>query len=152
MNNLKIFFDKIGYLFLIVCCVIMFFTYANYLLFETNYLLSGEKITLPIKNKKIVGDKFIYEFELQNSIKNSILISQPTKKNIEVGAFVDGHTAPYFNKFIFGNFIFASYTVGIVLIIIGLFTVFVSFCMLLNVNNLLTRKVKMLNSKKVTNA
>jgi hypothetical protein len=141
---MKAIFDKIGYTLVVFGFFCILYKNGNYLLFETSFLLNGSVENLEVTSKEKVNDENIYYFKLNNTAQN-IYKSLPTQKEYLENDKVKVRTIPMFKKVFIGEFVLGSYIIGIALVLFGLAVAALSFCMIFNIENKYTTRIKQAN-------
>ena len=138
---MKIIFDKIGYILIIVGFLLMLYKYGSYLLYETTFLIIGNKEELEIDKVEKIEEKYIYYFKLNNE-SNNIYSTLPTNKVIFENSIVIVRTIPIFQRVYIGEFLIGSYIVGILLLLIGIAVSTLSIWMIFGIENKYTLRIK----------
>jgi len=116
--------DKLGYTLTIMAFIFIFYLYGSYFIYESDYLINGEKGTFVLSNK--IEKEKLYIFEFKNFANT--YFTQPTTIQLDVGCVKELRTAPTFKIVLFGEFVILSYLVSIFLFLFGLFVCLVCIC------------------------
>ncbi|GJM65026.1 hypothetical protein [Persicobacter diffluens] len=100
--------DKLGYLLVIVGFIVYCSTHMVLSLYETDYLVFGEKGTVIIKNIEYNNGDFVYWCKEKEG-NNILYTSLPTDKSYSIGQEINVLIVPHFKKVILGRFILPLY-------------------------------------------
>ena len=127
---------------LIVCILILQYLYLPVTIYETFYLLWGERVTVTIIDISEIKDEYVYTCSVNTSEATHTLKTLRTSKELELFQVVKGSKVPHFNMFLFGEFALFPYIFSLIFHLFLLFVAFISICMLLEINNYFTKRIK----------
>lgn len=138
MNKLL---DKIGYSFYIGLYFFLVVNYGNFTLFETIYLVFGDKVDGTVVKQSNLNGKIIYSFSYYDEEVSKTCKSFPTKARLSFNETKKIRVVPFFNIALLHNFNFMVYFVSLVFFLFGLIVSIICLLFLFNIKNIITLRI-----------
>lgn len=138
MKNL---FDKIGYSFYVGLYLFLVVNYGNFTLFETVYLIFGDKVDGTVFKQSNLNGKKIYSFSYYDKEVSKKCSSLPSKSKFSINETKKIRVVPFFNLALLNNFNVMLYSVSLVFFLFGLIVSIICLLLLFNIKNKITLRI-----------
>jgi len=138
---MKKIFDKIGYSFYIGLYLFLVFNYGNLSLFETIYLVFGDKVDGKVVEQSSINGKIIYRFSYLDEEVKKTCKSFPTKAKLNFNETKKIRIVPFYNIALLHSFNFIAYFVSLAFFLLGSIVSIICILFLFNINNKITLRI-----------
>jgi hypothetical protein len=109
--------------------------YGNFTLFETIYLVFGDKFVGTVVKQSNLNGKIIYNFSYYDEEVSKTCSSFPTTARLSLNETKKIRVVPFFNIALLHNFNFMVYLVSLVFFLFGLIVSIICLLFLFNMKN-----------------